>query len=78
MYNPAPPATLICTFLKCFIFIQVLQLSVSAPLLADFPVGDKHMFMLLEAPCKLADEKDEEGEERRGEGRKGGREGGRG
>lgn len=47
----------ICTLRNCVDFIQVLQLSFSAPLIADFPVGDKHdsmtLLKVLSNDCRL-------------------------
>lgn len=48
-------AWLICTLCKCVDFVQVLQLSFSAPLIADFPVGDKRSIMLLKVLSEIAD-----------------------
>lgn len=46
-FNLCACVELTCGFCKCIVFIQVLQLSVSAPLVADFPVGHKCPIMLL-------------------------------
>lgn len=56
---------LICTLCKCIVFIQVLQLAVSAPLVADFPVGDNHSVMSLKVLSEIANEEEGKGGEER-------------
>lgn len=61
IFNLHACANLICTLCKCIVFIQVLQLSFSAPLVADFPAGDKRSIMLLKVLSEIADEEEEKG-----------------
>lgn len=42
-------ARLICTLCKCIIFIQVLQLSVPASLVADIPVRWETLYHVVES-----------------------------